>query len=137
MLFRIQLFLFFCVALIRSFSISAQAAQTSIERPVVVFTAHPDQRFGFDAYKTEEWKLQYEKIKIDGVLDYYVSNKSIGDREGDKVNAIIQNIANFEQRKLKFFINDSIEFNSYFRLNDSTITILLPLYEIDYKIHVR
>jgi hypothetical protein len=137
MLFRSQIFLFFCVALLQSFSISAQTVQTSIKRPLVVFAAHPEQRFGFDAYKTEEWKLQYEKIKIDGVLDYYASNKSIGDREGDKVNALIQNIANFDQRKLKFFINDSIEFNSYFRLNDSTITLLLPLYEADYKIHVR
>lgn len=137
MLFRSQIFLFLCVVFIRSISISAQTAQAPVTSPSVIFAAHPEQKFGFDAYKIEEWKQHYEEIKIDGVVSYYVSKKSIGDREGDKVNAIIQNIANFDQRQLQFFINDSIEFNSFFRLNDSTITLLLPIYEADYKIHVR
>jgi len=126
MLFRIQIFLLICFALVRFVTINAQTQQAAKGNPSVIFAPHPEQVYGFDAYTHEEWKNNYEEIKIEGDISYRVSNKSIGEREGDKVNAIFLDFDKLDKRQLRFLINDSIEFTSLYRLNDSTFTLLLP-----------
>jgi len=137
MLFRIQIFLLICFALVRFVTINAQTQQAAKGNPSVIFAPHPEQVYGFDAYTHEEWKNNYEEIKIEGDISYRVSNKSIGEREGDKVNAIFLDFDKLDKRQLRFLINDSIEFTSLYRLNDSTFTLLLPFYDKNYSITAR
>src|SRR5690554_740196 len=53
------------------------------------FKQHESENFGFDAKKHTQWHAQYEIIQLSDSSKYFVSNKSLGVGQSDKVNALI------------------------------------------------
>ncbi len=128
------LIIFYCGSY---FSQSQSANKNSVKEPSIGFLAHKDQKFGFDGPRFDRPSRLYEKIKLPKGSTYAVPYKSVGDNSFEQVHAELNNFKLFDPASLQFFVNDSSEQVSFYRENDTLLTLFLPKKRSDYFISAR
>ena len=102
--------------------------------PHILFKKSEIQQFGFDEYIYPEWSEYYESFETDIINDYKICNKSVGYNIPDNVDAVLQNITDFDVNLLQFFIKGKLEKIRYTQKNDSTFTLFLPKKTTKYSV---
>ncbi|MEY3237165.1 MAG: hypothetical protein RI883_1266 [Bacteroidota bacterium] len=125
-----------------SISIYGQTSQnnTNISQnpnPHILFKKSEIQQFGFDEYLYPEWSKYYDTLETEELKDYKICYKSVGYKIADNVDAIIQNINDFEIEKLDFVINGKTEKIRFTQKNDSTLTLFLPRMAFKYYVSAK
>ena len=129
---------FFLLSIISLFSTCFTFGQSSNQlndsKPIInssyYFSAHPSQKYGFDALEHNEWKVGYRFFNDNKLNSIYASYKSVNYNETDFVQLVFKSKNKREKPNFKLFIGtQEIQFSKY---NDSTYTIELPKKETDY-----
>jgi hypothetical protein len=116
---------------------TGEAITTQKSEPFISFAAHIDQKFGLDAYGIGKPISYYEEIKLPKGNQYSVPVKSVGENKNEPVHAVLNGFKQFDIDQLQFLISDSSEVVTFFRVNDTLLTVLLPKKRKDYFISVR
>lgn len=116
---------------------SANTIQKQIIEPFVTFSAHQDQKFGIDTYGIGKPLNFYDALKLPKGTKYRVPYKSVGENSGEPVHAVLNNFKQTDLSLLQFLVNDSSEVVSFYTVNDTLLTLLLPQKRKDYFVSVR
>lgn len=107
------------------------AENTSIDQ-AVVFKAHPNQKYGFDAVEHIEWIKKYPLLITKNQNQIYVAYKSILKGHSDNVLIVSRDLRKYKLDDFRIFIDDQdLSFTYY---NDSTLQIELPAKHKDYLV---
>lgn len=132
---QIRFFLLSIFSLFSTCSIIGQLLnQKDSLKPVInssyYFSAHPSQKYGFDALEHNEWKAGYRFFNDKNLKPIYAAYKSVNFNETDVVQLVFKSKNKREKANFKLFIGK--EEIQYSKFNDSTYTIELPKKETDY-----
>lgn len=100
----------------------------------ILFKKSEIQQFGFDEYMHPEWSKFYESFETDEFNDYKICYKSVGYNIPDNVDALLQNITDFDIRQLDFKIKGKPEKIRFAQKNDTTFTLFLPKKTYKYSV---
>ncbi|MCE3296269.1 MAG: hypothetical protein K0R65_1983 [Crocinitomicaceae bacterium] len=98
----------------------------------VVFRKNPEQVFGFDSYRYQQWNEHYAQVDLEpqGSSRFYY--KSVGSGESDLVDVIVTSRKRITEERMQFYIGRDLV--PYVQKNDSLLTILLPPRKRDYHL---
>ncbi len=102
--------------------------------PHILFKKSEIQQFGFDEYLHPEWSKFYESFETNEFNDYKICYKSVGYNIPDNVDALLQNITDFDINQLAFVIKGKSEKIRFAQKNDSTFTLFLPKKTYKYSV---
>lgn len=107
------------------FKISAQLPG-STTAPVILFEAHPNQQFGFDAFTHKEWSSDYTTWDNAPQKPYKIPVKSIGFEQTDRVNARLLNGDTLRMDSLSFRIQENDQLLPFAVKEQGLLTLELP-----------
>ena len=118
-----------------TFQLSGQVdilTKSKNQSPTFHFKAHPNQKYGFDAYEFNEWKDDYQPFQSNGIYPVYSSHKSVDFKDRDRVLLVFKGAKRINVKNLKITIrNKNVAFT---KIDDSTFTVGLPPKESDYLV---
>lgn len=100
----------------------------------IVFEENPQQRYGFDGFEYEAWIGNYEKWSTDLIPNYPIAYKSVGEQQGDVVNARFKNVTQFDADSLTFIIAETEQQLLFSLGEDQLISLSLPPMSTSYLI---
>lgn len=103
----------------------AQSAASG-QGPVLLFEAHPNQQFGFDAFLHKEWSSEYETWENAPQKPYKIPFKSVGFEQTDLVNARLVNGDTLRMDSLSFRIQENNQLLPFVVKERSLLTLELP-----------
>ena len=132
-----RFFILFVLIFLTTFQISGQVdilTKSKNQSPTFHFKAHPNQKYGFDAFEFNEWKDDYQPFQSNGIYPVYSSHKSVDLKDRDRVLLVFKGAKRINLKNLKITIrNQNVAFT---KIDDSTFTVGLPPKESDYLVKV-
>lgn len=102
----------------------------------VSFEANPGQLYGFDAWRFEEWKAEYNLFRQPGGKESAIAWKSVGYDMSDLVDVRFENASGFRKDSVRFLVTGSDLIPAFSEVSPGRFTVLLPRSKKDYLLSV-
>ncbi len=106
--------------------LKVSAQENGSAAPVILFEAHPNQQFGFDAFLYKEWSSEYTTWENAPQKPYKIPVKSVGFGQTDLVNARLVNSDTLRMDSLSFRIGENNQELAFVVKERSLLTLELP-----------
>lgn len=121
------------LTVLAAFSAVAQTPSAGAKAHVI-FRESDQQRYGFDAFRFEEWEDDYNSWKNDLNEDYRIAYKSVGYEQTDRVDAHIVNGRRLDADSLSFHVMGTLQPIRFTVRSRYVVTLDLPAMTKNYTV---